>query len=355
MDKYRIDSHKLLYHVDRLGDWLRGATIYPIYMEVSPSGGCNHRCVFCGLDFMGYQARFLNWDLFRPRLAELARLGLRSMMHGGEGEPLLHRHFAEMVEHGSACGLDQAITTNGVLLKPGLAERLLPHCQWIKISINAGRAETYARVHRTRPADFDAVLDNARRAAEIRRRAGFACTLGMQMVLLDENRDEAALLAALARQAGMDYFVVKPYSQHPQSRTETYKHTQYSDDLRLADTLGELEGPDFQIVFRARSMQKWDAAEHPYRRCLALPFWSYVDAGGGVWACSAYLGDDRFYYGNLQHSTFQEIWEGPRRQQHLEWVRGELDTCQCRVNCRMDEINRYLWDLKHPPAHVNFI
>ena len=56
-DGLRIDHHKLLFHVDRVSDWLKGERIYPIYMEISPAGSCNHRCIFCGLDFMGYQDR----------------------------------------------------------------------------------------------------------------------------------------------------------------------------------------------------------------------------------------------------------------------------------------------------------
>lgn len=53
MDKYRIDSHKLIYHVSRVNDWLNGKLIYPIYMEISPIGSCNHRCIFCAYDFIG--------------------------------------------------------------------------------------------------------------------------------------------------------------------------------------------------------------------------------------------------------------------------------------------------------------
>lgn len=33
----------------------------------------------------------------------------------------------------------------------------------------------------------------------------------------------------------------------------------------------------------------------------------------------------------------------------------KLDTHKCRINCMMDEINRYPWELKHLPEHWNFI
>jgi radical SAM protein with 4Fe4S-binding SPASM domain len=102
-------------------------------------------------------------------------------------------------------------------------------------------------------------------------------------------------------------------------------------------------------------MKKWDNNHRNYERCLSLPFWSYIDAGGNVWGCSIYLGDDRFKYGNIYEKTFKDIWEGEERQNSLRWAAETLDVTQCRVNCRMDEINRYLWDLKSPPEHVNFI
>ena len=99
MDKYRIDSHKLVYHIPRIQDWLEGKNIYPIYMEMSPAGACNHRCTYCGLDFMKYQPRFLDTAMLKERLPELGRLGLKSIMYAGEGEPFLHRDMAEIINH----------------------------------------------------------------------------------------------------------------------------------------------------------------------------------------------------------------------------------------------------------------
>jgi len=53
--------------------------------------------------------------------------------------------------------------------------------------------------------------------------------------------------------------------------------------------------------------------------------------------------------------TFQEVWEGDKRKESYEFIRNKMNAQNCRENCRMDEINRYLWELDHPSAHVNFI
>ena len=354
-DKYRIDSHKLLYHVPRVHEWMEGQNIYPIYMEVSPSGACNHRCTFCGLDFMEYQNRHLDADILMERISEMAKLGLKSIMFAGEGEPFLHKKMMEIISHTKHAGIDVALTTNAVLLNKARAEAVLGNTEWIKVSINAGTAETYSNIHSTKAADFDTVIQNMSNAAKINKDNNFNCTLGMQMLLLPENTKEAVKLAGIARDIGMDYLVVKPYSQHLLSKTSKYRDIKYSDHIDLAEELKEYNTDQFSVIFRTRTMKKWDEDSRTYKRCLALPFWSYMDAGGGIWGCSVFLGDDRFYYGNINENSFQEIWEGEKRQESLRWVAEELDTSSCRTNCRMDEINRYLWELKNPPDHVNFI
>ena len=355
MDKFKIDSHKLNYHPARVGAWAAGELIAPIYMEVSPSGACNHRCTFCGLDFMGYRANRLDAAMLKDRLTELARLGLKSVMFAGEGEPFLHPDMAEIILHAKAAGIDVALTTNGTLLDEDTARRILPVVSWIKVSCNAGNAETYARVHRVKPEQFGLAVKNMARAVELRRELGSACTLGAQSLLLPENRESMSDLARTARDIGLDYLVVKPYSQHPSSVTEQYKDVSYADSEALARELRQLATDSFSVVVRLGAMKKWDEKSRPYGKCQALPFWSYIDARGGVWGCSVFLGDERFLYGNINEQSFEEIWTGETRRKALAWFDAEFDCSGCRVNCRMDEINRYLWELRHPGPHVNFI
>jgi MoaA/NifB/PqqE/SkfB family radical SAM enzyme len=354
-DEYRIDSHKLMYHPERVAQWLRGEDIYPIYVEISPSGACNHRCTYCALDYMGYQHRFLDTKILKQRLTEMGRLGIKSVMYAGEGEPFLHKDIAEIINHTKKSGIDVAITSNGVLFTEKIIKAALASITWIKISINGATKETYAKMHRTDEADFDRVIENLRRAVKFREAEGIDSTIGMQLILLPENVDEVVPLAKLARDIGVDYLVIKPYSQHLKSITRQYEGVTYSDFYHLSEELKSLCTDKFQAIFRINTMKHLEEEERGYKRCLALPFWAYIDSEGGLWGCSAYLSDERFVFGNLMNHTFEELWKGEKRKKTMEFVKNELDASECRVNCRMDAINRFLRDQLNPPAHVNFI
>jgi len=157
---------------------------------------------------------------------------------------------------------------------------------------------------------------------------------------------------------GLDYLVVKPYSQHLFSETHVYEDINYSTYLSLAEKLHPLGTSEFQVVFRENAMKKYMQPDRErYSKCYATPFfWAYVMADGAVYGCSAYLMDKKFMYGNLMERSFQSIWEGPEREASFHFIRNELNIKDCRRNCRMDEVNWYLWNLiEDKVEHVNFI
>lgn len=355
-DRFGIDSHKLHYHPGRVSQWLSGdddwekaKSVYPVYVEVSPAGACNHRCTFCAVDYIGYKTRFLDAALLKDRLAEMARLGVKSVMFAGEGEPLLHKGLGDVSVAAKAAGLDLSMTTNAVALGDSFP---IETYSWIKASINAGTADTYGKIHRTKPEDFERALGNMGKAAKRRKKT----TLGAQMVMLPENVTEAETLAKRCRDLGLDYVVIKPYSQHKFSVTKQYEGVKYDPFLGLAEKLEALNTKTFNVVFRANAMKKWDDPGRAYDKCHATPYmWAYVMADGAVYGCSAYLLDDRFNYGSIADKSFQQVWEGEKRRANWKYVRETLDISECRKNCRMDEVNRYLWRVKNPPEHVNFI
>ena len=362
-DQYQIDGQKLMFHPERVAQWQKGRedwetarSIYPIYVEISPMGACNHRCTFCAVDYIGYQNRSLDLDVLKNCLTDMARLGVRSVMFAGEGEPALYKPLPEVLDLCSHVGIDTSMTTNLVPFTKDNAESFLKNCQWIKASINAGTRETYARVHQCDPVDFDRVLRNFELAVETREKKGYSCTLGAQMVLLPENSDEACVLAEKLKSRGADYLVIKPYSQHNSSTTRQYENIDYGQDSTLEDDLAKLNGDGFNVIYRKLAIQRTIAKEHDFEVCHSTPFfWAYLMASGDVYGCSAYLEDERFCYGSLSELSFQQIWEGEKRRKNFHFIKDELDIKDCRMNCRMWSANQYLWELAHPGSHVNFV
>ena len=82
---------------------------------------------------------------------------------------------------------------------------------------------------------------------------------------------------------------------------------------------------------------------------------THIDAAGDVWPCVAHIGAPGFSYGNIYEQTFEAIWNGDRRKQVVARMNDMDISAVCREACRLDEINKYLDELKHPGEHVNFI
>lgn len=352
MDNFGIDSHKLMFHPKRVMEWLSKWDTYPISIEISPSGKCNHRCIFCALDFTGYNNPYLHSGLLRQRLKEMYGLGVKGIIWAGEGEPLLHPNIVDILAYTKEIGLDESIATNGIFLGKAL-EECLQNLTWIRISLDAGSPETYSHIHGCKEEDFQTVIIGLEVMCKLRRENNYKCTIGTQLLLLRENFDEAVSLSKLLKHTGVDYFSVKPYSQHPLSHNKLNPAFTEEELVSLGKKLVEEEALGFRVIFRKEALKRV-GKEKSYSKCLGLPFFCYIDSKGDVYTCSTYIGNPDFCYGNIYDNSFKTIWEGSRRKEVLAQV-DNLDISVCRENCRLDSINSYLWELKNPGAHINFV
>lgn len=353
-DRYMMDGHKLLYHLDRLRSWLEGKLIYPIYLEVGVTARCNQRCIFCAFDFLNSQGNELELSAIKKFVQEAGEKGVRSILYAGEGEPLLHPELVEVVKATKEAGIDVAITTNALLLDENKAKEILSYLSWLRISLDAGDRKTYAYLHSTAEENYDLVLENIRNALEIKKRENLDLTLGIQFLLLPQNLKEVIPAVKIAAQLGVDYFVVKPYSQHPFSLNRLSFSLESERISQLERELKEYEREGFQVIFRKNALS-FLKEEKPYQECLGLDFATYLSAEGDVYPCSNFIGKKDFSFGNINRQSFQEIWEGKRRQEVKDRISRSWASINCRKACRLDSINRFLRELKEPPPHVNFI
>ena len=244
------------------------------------------------------------------------------------------------------------MSTNGVLLTPEVSRDCLADLTWIRFSTAAITDASYEKIHQCKKGDLQIVLHNMEEAVRVKKDKNASTTIGVQLLLLPENKGEVVQMAKELKKIGVDYFTVKPFSQHPQSGN--ILQVDYQELLGVEQELKDIATDDYKIYFRAHSMQKL-ICKRDYDQCLALPFMVYIDAKGNLWPCIVFMGKEELSYGNLYQESFEEIWEGERRKKLMEYFYALDLEKNCRELCRLDEMNKYLAELKHPGEHVNFI
>lgn len=351
---YKLDSHKLTYHPERVAQWYAGKSIFPIFVELSPVNNCNYRCEFCAFDYTRYGGNFLPMELLSGLIEDLGANGVKSIVIAGTGEPLMNKHIPEAIRLAFSKGLDVGLSTNGYFMNEDMADAILPYLTWIRFSFNAGSPETYSQIHGCKPAAFSRVVSHINACVEIKRRKGLSVTIGVQSLMLKKNREEFLKMANLFKTAGVDYFSLKPFSPHPSSINDQHDPNLLRIEPAVLEALDQLSTPDFQVNVRKNAICSLQSGKKKYGRCLGLPFTSYIESDGNVYACNTFVGDPDTVYGNLYHASFKEIWNSEKKQDVMRKL-SRMQHGKCRNACRMDSINEYLWDIKHPPPHVNFI
>jgi cyclic pyranopterin phosphate synthase len=349
--KIDVDSHKLVYHPERVADWLKTGDCFPIYVEIGLTNRCNHRCIFCALDWFDKKPIDINTDVMKRALHEMAECGVRSVMFAGEGEPLMHKEIDEIVTYAKRQSLDVAITTNGALFDREKLENILPSLSWIRFSVDAGTSETHKKIHRGGSKDFDKVLTNIREAVAIKKRDHLPVVVGVQFLLIPDNLDDLVPFIEHFKEIGVDNVQIKPYSQHPLSKNHYV--IEYSQYQGIEDTIRKFESPEFQVIFRSQTAQRL-MEKRDYDECYGMPFFTLIEADGSIIPCMMFYKNPEFCFGNLYENSFADIWTSEKRKHILrQLTKNTIE--HCRHGCRLDAINRYLSQLKNPHPHVNFI
>lgn len=355
MKDYIFDGHKLIYHIERVDKFLKQGDCCALYMEISVMGRCNHKCIFCAYDYIGYPNRRLQTERLLKFINEIAECGIKSLLYSGEGEPLLHPDIDKFITHTKDRGIDVGIYTNGQFLTEVLAKKILPALTFIRFSFNAGTRKNYADIHRVKPEVFNRVIQNIESAVTIKRKKKLNLDVGLQFVLLPENIDTLLGAIKTMKKIGIDYFVIKPFVQQSHKQSYRMKSPFKLDRVKhIFDKAEALSGNNFRVVARRLSFQNY--GKRIYKHCYGTSFISVLNSAGDIAVCLPFWDKKEFTFGNIYKNTFKEIWQGRKRRKIKKLVENELDARTCPANCRPNAINEFLSEIKNPSVkHLNFI
>lgn len=351
-----FDGSKLFWHLDRLAAWMENKEIPPVHVEISPTNACNYRCIFCYADYSGHKRSMIPESTLLQIMRDMGAMDIRSCLFAGDGEPLLHPAVPEAIRVGKEAGVDMALNTNAFLLDQKTSELVLPMLVWLRASVMAYSPDIYGRLHGTSPKNLNVVLRNLEQAALIKRKHNLDVTIGLQQVLLPENGHETPKLAAWARDAGLDYYVLKPFSLHGEN-------TYYKDGvsaISLRDQFREflleaesMSTESFSSIIRWNTFS--DDGIKEYDRCLGLPFILQIASDSNAYTCCPYFGKEKFSYGDLNSQRLRDVWFSEKAIKLRKDIALNYDISRCMTYCRHHQINKQLWKLRNPPHHINFI
>lgn len=362
-DKFMMDGHKLLWHLDRVNDWANNKRIAPLHIDLGITTGCNMGCTYCYGVVQG-RTGFLTtvnqrYDMPRDAILRLFKeakeVGVRSIAIIGEGENTLNPAFYDAVDYARKINLDISLATNGTVFHGEKIYDMLAALTWIRINLSAASHELFVKIHQLKPYYFDRVLDNVRTLVRTKNENGLSVTIGLQMVVTKENIDQIVPLAKLGGELGVDYFVVKPCSDTP----EKFLDSPDAEYLQIENILQEAESyssKNYHVVVKWHKLLNMGLKE--YRTCSGTQFIIAISGDGSVFPCGHWFNVRReeFIMGNVIEQSFKDIVQSERYWDVQKKVYCTVNVNKdCESNCRPHYVNNFLWGLQNRPPHVNFI
>lgn len=361
-EKFRLDGHKLIYHLDRIDGWLKGERIAPIHIDMGLTKFCNMGCIYCiGVTQVMSKGVMIEEGALLRFIRDCARLGVRSIGFIGDGEPTLNPAMYEAVSLAKECGIDIGMATNGLALDMKRAGQLLKDATFIRFNLSAAAPGSFQKIHQSKPENFNIIAEKIKGLVKIRNENKYKCTIGIQMVLIPENFAEVVNLARFGLETGVDYLQIKQCSDS-EYKELGINHKQY---FRVEDALREAEKlstDDYLVKVKwnkiniLKDTEVYNNGYRKYDICYGTPFLGQVSGSGKVYPCGPFFSKERFCMGDIHKQSYHDIVKGDKYWQVQQDIVDNIDVhYDCTVGCRQDYINKFLWDVKNPPQHINFI
>ena len=318
-----LDSHKLSFHMDRIKAWENGEKIAPVTVDMALTRACGSMCKFCYATMQESQKRFgIKENHALNLLDDFAEIGVKGVSLVSDGESTLSKSYATFIEHASSIGIDTGNATNGWEFGPEKSERVLPHLSWLRFTVAAGTPERYADIMYKGPEHtevFDKAIRNIKYAVEFKKKHNLSVTLGIQMVLMPEFKDEIIPFAQLGVDLGVDYAVIKHCSDD-ENNTLGIDYSQYESMYNLIETAENLSNDVTQVIAKWNKLK--DKGKSSYKRFYGPPFLLQISGSGLVAPSGMFFQatHSKLHIGNFTTDRFRDIYNSDKYWDAMDYL-----------------------------------
>jgi len=369
--KLILDSHKLSYHYDRVEKWEADNRIAPVSVDMALTRACGAMCSFCYAMVQEPQER----STIKVRealnlLDDFAEVGVKGVSLISDGESTLSKTYVPFIQHASKIGIDVGNATNGWEWEPDKIDQVLEHLTWVRFTCAAGTPEGYANImfkNKEHTHVFDRAMRHIKYAVDLKKKKKLKVTLGIQMVLMPEFKNEILPFAKLAVDLGVDYGVIKHCSDD-EFGTLGVDYSKYEDMYGLLEQAETLSNENTKIIV------KWDKIKNKgipsYNRFYGPQFLLQI-SGSGLVAPSGMFFNARyskFHIGNFVDERFKDIFKSDRYRKIMNYLASPDFDAQTMMGTlpiqhylsealddHVKNIKKIKKEQGEKPLHVNFL
>lgn len=318
-----LDSHKLPFHYDRVEAWESGEKIPPVTVDMALTRACSAMCSFCYAIMQEPQERrsIKEKDALNL-LDDFSEIGVKGVSLISDGESTLSKAYVPFVQHAAELGINVGNATNGWEWEPDKIDEVLPHMTWIRFTVAAGTPEGYSRIMFKGPEHtnvFDRAMSHIKYAVDLKKKNNLKCTLGIQMVLMPEFKDEIIPFAKLALDLGVDYGVIKHCSDDEYGSLGV-DYDKYEGMYKLLEEAESMSTEDTKVIVKWEKIK--DKGKPSYKRFYGPQFLLQI-SGSGLIAPSGMFFNARyskFHMGNFTEERFIDIYNSDRYSRTMNYL-----------------------------------
>ncbi|MDD5679115.1 MAG: radical SAM protein [Kiritimatiellae bacterium] len=366
-NNYVLDGTKIAWHQERLDKWKKGERFAPITIDMALTRACNFKCVYCYSQLQKNEGKIITAEVMRRFLDDCAEIGVKAISFVSDGESSISPAYVFSITYGHAKGISMASGTNGYLSTEDVLEKILPCLTYIRFNISAGEPGRFSKIMGVPETWYYRVISNIKKAIAIKKKNNLPVTIGMQMVLMPEFKDQILPLAQLGKQLRPDYLVIKHCSDD-ESGALGVNYAGYKELYDILKKAESLSDKDYLVKVKWSKIQA--EGKRSYEKCYGPPFLLQLSGSGLVAPCGCLFNEKykKYHIGNIIDQSFKEIvfsdryWEvmnelvSPRF--NAKTMCGTL-CVQHKVNEALDKYKQGDITLEKPlgeaPLHLNFI
>lgn len=349
---------KLIHHLPVIQKIGRESAA-PVHIHLIVSDLCNQSCAFCAYRDETYSSNQLfgigegpernnnpNRMIPGPKVLEILSdayaMGVKAIQFTGGGEPTLHPDFNSFLDycHGR---LDIGIVSNGVRW----SDETLAHgrlAAWVRISIDAGTAETYSGIRKVSTRHFDQAC------MTVQGLAGHGAVVGVGFVVTKDNWREIVEGVRLAKNLGANNVRLSAVFQ---SEDERYFANFHQEAAALCKAAKDEHEDESFTVFNNFGTRLDDLLQKApdYSLCGFHHLTTYIGGDQNLYRCCVTAYNELGLLCSLKDQRFRDAWFSPAVQEKL----NTFDARSC-PRCMYNEQNRYIeYAREQNPAHCNFV